>query len=84
MPDFIIVKRKRKDYEQYTCRIEVELLEKLKTIVYENNLDSVNELVNKSIKFALENMKIKMKVWLVKSILIKRKRMIRNSIEFFT
>ena len=47
MPDFIIVKRKRKDYEQYTCRIEVELLEKLKTIVYENNLDSVNELVNK-------------------------------------
>lgn len=59
MPDFIIVKRKRKDYEQYTCRIEVELLEKLKNIVYENNLDSVNELVNKSIKFALENMKIK-------------------------
>lgn len=27
--------------------------------MYENNLDSVNELVNKSIKFALENMKIK-------------------------
>lgn len=58
MPDFIIVKKKRKDYEQYTCRIEVELLEKLKNLVYENNLDSVNEVINKSIKFALENMKI--------------------------
>lgn len=59
MPDFIVVRRKQKDYVQYTCRIELDLLEELRDVVYDNNLDSVNDLVNRSIKFALKNMKIR-------------------------
>lgn len=58
MPDFIIKNRKKKECEQFTCRIEVELLEKIRRIVLDNNLPSVNSFINQSLKFSVNNMKI--------------------------
>ena len=59
VPDFIVRKRPRKEYVQMTCRLEVDLLEELRTIVAQNGLSSVNVLINDSIKFALDNIEIK-------------------------
>ncbi len=58
MPNFVIKNRKKKDYEQFTCRIEVELLEKIRRIVLDNNLSSVNEFINDCLKFSIEHLKI--------------------------
>ncbi len=58
MPDFIIKNRKKKECEQFTCRIEVELLEKIRRIVLDNNLPSVNSFINQSLKFSVDNIKI--------------------------
>lgn len=59
MPDFVIKKRsQKKDYEQFTCRIESELLETVKRTVLDYNLPSINEFINDCIKYALKNMKI--------------------------
>jgi hypothetical protein len=58
MPDFVIKRKKKKDYVQFTCRIEPELLEKIKRTVLDYNLPSVNEFINDCIKFAIDNMKI--------------------------
>lgn len=58
MPDFVIKSRKKKDYEQFTCRIETELLEKVRTIVLDNNLNSVNEFINECIRFSIDNLKV--------------------------
>lgn len=46
------------EYEQFTCRIEVELLKKLRSIAIQTNTTSLNELINESIRFALNNLKI--------------------------
>ncbi len=58
MPDFIIKSKKKKEYEQFTCRIESELLEKVRLIVLDNNLSSVNEFINECIRFSIDNLKI--------------------------
>lgn len=58
MADFIVEKRQRKEYEQFTCRIEVELLEEVKRTVLDNNLKSVNEFINNCIRYSLKNMTI--------------------------
>ena len=58
MPDFVIKQKKKKDYEQFTCRIESKLLERVKRTVLDYNLTSVNEFINECIKYSLENMKI--------------------------
>lgn len=58
MSQFIVKRRKRMDYIQFTCRIEEELMTKLKDIVFENNLDSVNGFINDCLRFALDNIKI--------------------------
>lgn len=58
MPDFVIKSRKKKDYEQFTCRIESELLEKVRIIVLDNNLNSVNEFINDCIRFSIDNLKV--------------------------
>ncbi len=58
MPDFVIKHKKKKDYEQFTCRIESELLETIKMTVLDYNLPSINEFINDCIKYALKNMKI--------------------------
>ena len=58
MSDFVIKRRKRKEYEQFTCRIEPDLLEKIKKTVLDYNLPSINEFINDCIKYSLENMKI--------------------------
>ena len=42
MPDFVIKQKKKKDYEQFTCRIESKLLERVKRTVLDYNLTSVN------------------------------------------
>ncbi len=58
MADFVIEARKKKEYEQFTCRIESELLEKIKRIVLDNNLNSVNEFINDCLRFSIDNLKI--------------------------
>ena len=50
--------RKRKNYVQFTCRIEEEVLEKIKHIVLDYDLESVNCFINECLRFALENLKI--------------------------
>ena len=58
MPDFVIKKKKKKEYVQFTCRKEPDLLEKIKKTVLDYNLPSINEFINDCIKYSLENMKI--------------------------
>ena len=58
MTEFVIKTRKRKDYEQFTCRIEEDLLEKVRKIVAENNLPSVNEFINDCLRFSMENLSV--------------------------
>ena len=47
MADFIVKSRKKKDYTQFTARIETDVLENVRKIVNENNLISINELLMK-------------------------------------
>ena len=58
MADFIVKSRKKKDYTQFTARIETDVLENVRKIVNENNLISINEFINDSLKFAIKNLKI--------------------------
>lgn len=58
MPEFVIKARKKKEYEQFTCRIETDLLDKIRTIVAENNLPSVNEFINDCLKFSIDHLSI--------------------------
>ena len=58
MPEFVIRNKKKKEYEQFTCRIEVELLDKVRRIVLDNNLSSVNEFINQCLEFSIEYLKI--------------------------
>ena len=58
MPDFVIKPRKKKEYEQFTCRIETDLLDKLRKIVTENHLPSVNEFINECLRFSIEYLTI--------------------------
>ena len=58
MPEFIVKKRDKKEYEQFTCRIEVELLDKVKRTVLDYNLKSINEFINDCIRYSLKNMKV--------------------------
>lgn len=55
---FIVKRRKKIEYEQFTCRIEIELMKKLRMISIKTNTPSLNELINESIRFALDNVKI--------------------------
>lgn len=57
MEEFIIKKVEKKNYIQFTCRIEEELLDKLEELSYKNN-HSINSLINDCIKFVIDNMKI--------------------------
>ena len=56
--DFVIKSRKRKDYTQFTARIETETLDNIRRIVKENNLISVNEFINDCLRYAITNLKI--------------------------
>ena len=56
--DFVIKSRKRKDYTQFTARIETETLDNIRRIVKENNLVSVNEFINDCLRYAITNLKI--------------------------
>ena len=58
MADFIVKSRKKKDYTQFTVRIETDVLESVRKIVNDNNLVSINEFINDSLKFAIKNLKI--------------------------
>lgn len=55
---FIVHKKKKIEYEQITCRIEEELMEELRRVSILTNTPSLNELINESIRFALDNLKI--------------------------
>lgn len=58
MSDFIVKSKKKKDYTQFTARIETDVLENIRKIVDENHLESINEFINASLKFAIKNLKI--------------------------
>ena len=58
MADFIVKSRKKKDYTQFTARIETDVLDEVRKIVNDNNLISINEFINDSLKFAIKNIKI--------------------------
>ena len=58
MADFVIKSRKRKDYTQFTARIETDTLDNIKKIVKDNNLISINEFINDCLKFAIDNLKV--------------------------
>ena len=58
MPDFVIKHKKKRDYEQFTCRIESDLLETIKRTVLDYNLPSINEFINDCLRFSIENLKI--------------------------
>ena len=58
MADFIVKSRKKKDYTQFTAKIETDVLETVRKIVNDNNLISINEFINDSLKFAIKNLKI--------------------------
>lgn len=47
-------KKMNKKYVQYTLRIEEEILEKIKEISIKEDL-SINEVVNQSLKFAIDD-----------------------------
>ncbi len=55
MKEFIV--KRRKNYVQFTCRIEEKMLEKIKHIVLDYDL-SVNEYINECLKLALDNLRI--------------------------
>lgn len=55
MKKFIVKKRARKEHEQITCRIEVDLLEEVKNVVLENDLDSINSFINQCLRYAINN-----------------------------
>lgn len=55
---FIVQKKKKIEYEQFTCRIEEELMKELRRVSILSNTPSLNELINASIRFALDNLKI--------------------------
>lgn len=56
MKEFIV--KRRKNYVQFTCRIEEEMLEEIRNIVLDYNLESINSFINECLKFALENLEI--------------------------
>lgn len=56
MKEFIV--KRRKNYVKFTCRIEEKMLEKIKHIVLDYDLDFVNSFINECLRFALENLKI--------------------------
>ena len=58
MADFIVKSRKKKDYTQFTARIETDVLDNIRSIVNDNNLISINEFINDCLKFAIENLKV--------------------------
>lgn len=58
MNQFIVKKRKKKEYVQFTCRIEEEIMDTLKSVVYKNNLESLNGFINDCLRFALNNIEI--------------------------
>ena len=58
MSNFIVKSRRKKDYTQFTARIETDVLEQIRDIVNDNNLISINEFINDCLKFALENLKV--------------------------
>ena len=62
MADFVIKSRKRKDYTQFTARIETDTLDNIKKIVKDNNLISINEFINDCLKFAIKNLKISISI----------------------
>ena len=58
MPDFVIKPRRKREYEQFTCRIETDILDTIRKIVAENHLTSVNEFINECLRFSIDNLKI--------------------------
>ena len=57
MKDFVLRKRRSKDYVNFTCRIEKTTLNKIRKIVKENKLKSINQFINDCIRYAIDNFK---------------------------
>ena len=57
MNEFIFKRKEKIEYAPFTCRIERKLLNQIRTIVNENDLKSINQFINDSIRFAIDNIK---------------------------
>ena len=55
MSRFIVKARRKKEYEQISCRIERDLLEEIKDIVGKNELGAVSDFIIKCIEYTLAN-----------------------------
>jgi len=53
-------KKTSKDYTQYTCRIETNILNKIKDIAKAEDI-SINECINQSLQFAINDYNSKKK-----------------------
>lgn len=53
-------KKTSKDYTQYTCRIETDILNDIREIAKAEDL-SINECINQSLQFAITDYKSKKK-----------------------
>lgn len=58
MAEFIIHPKKKKEYEQFTCRIETDLMDNIRKIVKDNDLKSINGFINECLRFSIDNIKI--------------------------
>ncbi len=54
---FVLKKREKKEYVPFTCRIEKEQLNKIRKIVIENDLKSINQFINDCIRYAIDHIK---------------------------
>lgn len=60
MDKLVIRKRDKKTYKQFTCRIEVDLIDKLREISEQTNLP-INTIIYMCIEFGLDNVQVILK-----------------------
>lgn len=50
--------KKKKNYTQFSCKMDADMLEKVKRTVLDYDIESTNVFINDCIKYALKNMEI--------------------------
>lgn len=53
--------KKKKNYKQFSCKMDTNMLEQVKKTVLDYDIESINVFINDCIRYALKNMKIKEK-----------------------
>lgn len=50
-----VINSNKKEYEQFTCRIETDLMDNIRKIVKEKNLKSINSFINDCLRFSIKH-----------------------------